>query len=190
MTASGARPRRSHGLVHVFQVKAHEAEIRRPKPEGRRKAEIRRPNEADSRNACGLTAGSRNQSASRSFGLRRFGFRPSFGLRPSDFGFHPRLRCPFRRRPKAPHIRHARAEHLVLRKRRAGVEAVAHFGAEQLLELPRGLDDHRGSLLAEQVKPVRRQARRGVALDIEIMVPLLLAILGVEAASTCRRWSA
>ena len=63
---------------------------------------------------------------------------------------------------------------------------IAHFGAEQFLELPRGLDHHRGAFLAEQVKPVPGEARRGVALHVEIVLPLFLAVLRVEAGQHAR----
>src|ERR1017187_8850566 len=78
----------------------------------------------------------------------------------------PRLFLLRRHVAQAPHIRHASQKDFVLRKRRAGMETITHFSAEQLLELPPGLDHDRCPLLAEQIKPARGQARRRMAFRI------------------------
>jgi hypothetical protein len=79
----------------MFTVEARR-QIRRPNPEGRKKAEFRRPN----RLPVGLEPrqfqkqklnrytilGHRSPGAAWERALSGFGFRPSFGLRPSGFG--------------------------------------------------------------------------------------------------------
>ena len=83
-------------------------EIRSPKSEGRRKAEIRRPKRPTPRvgpvpfGRLGWRAGSMPvslQPCSRADVVSAFGFRPSFGLRVSGFGFVP----PRHGSPSQPH---------------------------------------------------------------------------------------
>src|ERR1017187_8479553 len=126
MTASGARPMRSTASSTYFRSTLMKgklkSECRNPKTEGNPKSEARIPNAF-------------------------FGFRPSGFLRTSDFGFWVSWLCGPRLLPlaQAPHIRQAPQINPVLRECRAGMKLIAHLGAKQFLEMPRGLAPPGGS---------------------------------------------
>src|ERR1035437_1710414 len=81
----------------MFTVEARR-QIRRPNPEGRKKAESRspkavvsmRPQDCDDPEwySCSASASGTDAVPDQPVACSAFGFRPSFGLRPSGFG-HP-----------------------------------------------------------------------------------------------------
>ena len=124
-------------------ARGRRAKVRRPKPEGRRKAEIRNP-KAGACSGCrsaGLpaavaTACTRRRAGTSDFGLRHFGLPSAFGLRIS--GFHPLS-------PSAPGLEEGLER---LREGLGGAEA-------------QGIHARRGAKRG----PVRRGARRWCAAN-------------------------
>src|ERR1035437_5032601 len=117
-------------------------DIRRPRTEGRKKSEVRRPNPLP-----------RSQSSGSSFQIfSDFEFRVSFGLRSSAFGFRPSPPLCSRLRPNLPLVETIR----LVRAAAAGLEHAAHHdvvlqytGGFGLRDAsfdadPETLDQHRG----------------------------------------------
>src|SRR5215472_13523358 len=89
-------------------------------------------------------------------------------------------------RTQAPDVGFATHKHSASGESGAGVKRIAHLSPKNLFELAGGLSGDRDSLLAENVDPVAGDTRRAMTIHLEIVVPLLLAILDVEAGQYAR----